>query len=358
LVWFGLISYPLYIWHWPLLSFNRIVQGGLASVGTRVVLVAIAIGLAWLTYRFVELPIRNRAFDTAKALTLLVLTLIVGSVGYSTLQFDGLPGRSLIKDTERIDAQFEGPLWKYTQNDICLKLYPFKEATSYLWWFCMASKDEKPTLLLLGNSLANALYPGLVSTEAFHDQSILSIGTCGVNSPPIPDPRSPCYGDRVLHQQQLIDNIIATSGSLKYVIIEGFNLDAGAAAGLKSRIDSIENHNAKVILFKPYVALAYDPRECFSRPFNNSKQSCEGDLGLRKSYDEVFGAVVDQLARTNTHFLVFDPNDAFCNGKKCSMIINGMPALRDKVHLSEYGSIEVAKVFQKWAVTHAPDLLR
>src|SRR5262249_37423768 len=36
LVWFGLISYPLYIWHWPLLSFDRIVQGGLPSTLTRI----------------------------------------------------------------------------------------------------------------------------------------------------------------------------------------------------------------------------------------------------------------------------------------------------------------------------------
>src|SRR4029079_4246729 len=97
LVWLGLISYPLYLWHWPLLSFNRIVQGGLPSVSTRVILVAVAIVLAWLTYKFVELPIRSRAFGTAKALILLVLMLFAGCIGYSTFKFDGLPTRSLIK---------------------------------------------------------------------------------------------------------------------------------------------------------------------------------------------------------------------------------------------------------------------
>ena len=54
MVWVGLISYPLYLWHWPLLSYARIVQGGEPSLYVRVVLVVAAIVLAWATYRFVE----------------------------------------------------------------------------------------------------------------------------------------------------------------------------------------------------------------------------------------------------------------------------------------------------------------
>ena len=56
-VWFGLISFPLYLWHWPLLSFLRILDGGSNRVA-RVIAMIAAIALAWLTYRFVELPIR------------------------------------------------------------------------------------------------------------------------------------------------------------------------------------------------------------------------------------------------------------------------------------------------------------
>jgi peptidoglycan/LPS O-acetylase OafA/YrhL len=54
MVWIGLISYPLYLWHWPLLSYARIVQGGEPSLYVRMVLVVAAVVLAWVTYRFVE----------------------------------------------------------------------------------------------------------------------------------------------------------------------------------------------------------------------------------------------------------------------------------------------------------------
>lgn len=58
LVWFGLISFPLYLWHWPLLSFGRIVYFDQPPLGYRVAAVACSICLAWLTMRYIERPFR------------------------------------------------------------------------------------------------------------------------------------------------------------------------------------------------------------------------------------------------------------------------------------------------------------
>jgi peptidoglycan/LPS O-acetylase OafA/YrhL len=58
-VYVGLISYPLYLWHWPLLSYARIVQGGEPPLGVRCALLALAGVLAMLTYEMVEKPIRR-----------------------------------------------------------------------------------------------------------------------------------------------------------------------------------------------------------------------------------------------------------------------------------------------------------
>lgn len=54
----GLISYPLYLWHWPLLCFTRIVSNEWARWMTLVFL-ALSVILAALTYRLVEKPIRS-----------------------------------------------------------------------------------------------------------------------------------------------------------------------------------------------------------------------------------------------------------------------------------------------------------
>src|SRR5262249_9510116 len=57
-VWVGLISYPLYLWHWPLLSFASISARGIPAFGVRVAAVLASIGLAAATYVLVEKPIR------------------------------------------------------------------------------------------------------------------------------------------------------------------------------------------------------------------------------------------------------------------------------------------------------------
>jgi hypothetical protein len=58
-VWFGLISYPLYLWHWPILSFLQIVKGDeLPHQDARSAAIVLSVFLAWLTVRFVERPLR------------------------------------------------------------------------------------------------------------------------------------------------------------------------------------------------------------------------------------------------------------------------------------------------------------
>ena len=57
----GLISYPLYLWHWPLLSFARITEEHNVAPSIRAGLVALSFTLAWLTWKFIERPVREQA---------------------------------------------------------------------------------------------------------------------------------------------------------------------------------------------------------------------------------------------------------------------------------------------------------
>lgn len=64
-VWFGLISFSLYLWHWPLLSFGRIVYSDTPSLNYRIVAVLLSVVLAWLTMKFVERPLRFGAHKSS-----------------------------------------------------------------------------------------------------------------------------------------------------------------------------------------------------------------------------------------------------------------------------------------------------
>ncbi|MGY2185513.1 acyltransferase family protein [Pseudomonas sp. SDO5591_S426] len=93
MVFVGVISYPLYLWHWPILSFARIIESEIPSREIRVGAVLLSIVLAWLTYRLVERPIRLGRNNWVKTFALSVSMVIVGIVGYSTFKKVGLPPR-------------------------------------------------------------------------------------------------------------------------------------------------------------------------------------------------------------------------------------------------------------------------
>lgn len=78
-VWIGLISYPLYLWHWPLMAYCHLATGGLGPLKA-VVVIAVAFALATLTYLAVERPLR-RAPGKHQALVLVCAMASVTAVG-------------------------------------------------------------------------------------------------------------------------------------------------------------------------------------------------------------------------------------------------------------------------------------
>jgi peptidoglycan/LPS O-acetylase OafA/YrhL len=92
-VWIGLVSYPLYLWHWPLLSFARIVAAGTPPLATRMAAVALSVLLAALTYYLVEKQVRHGRATYRKVAALCVLAIVVGYAGYNAYARGGLPFR-------------------------------------------------------------------------------------------------------------------------------------------------------------------------------------------------------------------------------------------------------------------------
>ena len=99
-VWVGLISYPLYLWHWPLLAFERIETDGMPSSLLRLGALAAAVVLASLTYLYIERPVRRQGIrKTVFALSLGMGCL--GAVGLDTYWSRGMTERTANHDERR-----------------------------------------------------------------------------------------------------------------------------------------------------------------------------------------------------------------------------------------------------------------
>jgi peptidoglycan/LPS O-acetylase OafA/YrhL len=90
----GLISYPLYLWHWPLISYAHIIRAGRAPTDLMsAALVAASFLFAWLTYRFVEYPVRFGAHRRCRTQIVIGCMVALGACGLAVWTDGGVAGR-------------------------------------------------------------------------------------------------------------------------------------------------------------------------------------------------------------------------------------------------------------------------
>jgi hypothetical protein len=167
LVWFGLISYPLYLWHWPLLSFAWIVEASPPSVLVRLGLIVLSVALAWLTYRLIERPIRFGKHGGLKVCLLIVLMLILGGVGLGTFNERGFPFR---KNVQLADAL-------YTSEAHNLEAKLVAGYRNYVGG--EPSHSSKPVVLIVGDSYNANWSVGLSTLIDVKQYDIVSISYLG-----------------------------------------------------------------------------------------------------------------------------------------------------------------------------------
>ncbi|HXA65842.1 MAG TPA: acyltransferase family protein [Bryobacteraceae bacterium] len=112
IVWFGIISFPLYLWHWPLLSFQRLLNGETPSAILRLGVVLLSVLLAWITTKLIESPLRFGRYQVAKVSVLLGAIVVIGSAGFGIYKKDGFIRFSLLANTRTGPAQSIGSVSK------------------------------------------------------------------------------------------------------------------------------------------------------------------------------------------------------------------------------------------------------
>ena len=151
----GKISYPLYLWHWPLLVYLQIVRNGVPNVAEIWATVIVAVVLSWLTFQFVEKPIRQKRNAVALASFGLIAVGIVGIVTYAASGFAFRFPREIREVAQLSPKQNAG------FRDTC-----FLEAPGAHFGPDCVEAGDKPLLFLWGDFTAAALYPGLKKAEA------------------------------------------------------------------------------------------------------------------------------------------------------------------------------------------------
>lgn len=155
----GLISYSLYLWHQPLFSFAKIYSINDVSPLARVVLIFLAIVLAYLSWRFVEQPFRRPVVGGAKiwvsACVGLALVATPGCIGYYS---NGFPSRMpLYESLAKVEVGYKTLGGELCTRDNCI----------------VGKTGVQPSVVLIGDSHAGVLARSFEKTYNGSDKAAL-----------------------------------------------------------------------------------------------------------------------------------------------------------------------------------------
>ncbi len=189
LVSIGLISYPLYLWHWPLLSYVRIMSVGPPRVWWLLAAVLAAFVLAWMTYRFLERPIRSAGLRSKRRIAV-PLAGALGLVAIAGLLTD-VTGGAPVRFTSALQqiTSFTYDYRRDYRGGRC-----FLSAAQTQDAFAAECLDPEgshagPLLFLWGDSHAAHLYPGLRRLQHEYDFRVAQFTTSAC--PPLVETASP-----------------------------------------------------------------------------------------------------------------------------------------------------------------------
>jgi peptidoglycan/LPS O-acetylase OafA/YrhL len=332
LVWFGLISYPLYLWHWPLLTYARILDGGRQpSSLVRICMVLLAILLAWLTYRLIERPIRfnQKTFFTPARLFIAGIVFFCVS-GYIYLN-GGLPNRAAAQLTILNDGDIghdEFRTYLHAKPNYC----EYKDATPRVCGEKFSS--FKRIIAVVGDSHAEHILLGI--SDAMPEVAFMLFDT-NQTLPFISSALSNHFFD-VIDGNSKIDTV---------VLVAYWHLRKGLIAPGSSYLQEIiptaqklSSHSKQVFLVDGTPNFSFLPTKCkYDWPFLRVQQCAEANL-FTKQHSQYF--VDFQEAEKVAPIKRIELMPLFCEGNSCSMAKDGKLFFRDDNHLSINGSRYIA----------------
>lgn len=196
----GLISYPLYLWHWPLLSFAFIQSEGLLLPWVKGALLTSSLVLAWVTYYLVERPLRSRSRGAGAIIALVCAMMMLGGLGGLTYRSDGFVKLRAVasKAPFAIDPETLLNQWyQDTRSGTCHNQDAIVEAHKPV-----CTETLRPRVLLWGDSHAASLYPGLRALQETRSFGLTQLTTVGcppfLNTESIVHHHCPAINQRIL----------------------------------------------------------------------------------------------------------------------------------------------------------------
>jgi peptidoglycan/LPS O-acetylase OafA/YrhL len=350
MIFVGLISYPMYLWHWPLLVFLRAVNQQPPLI-LKLLALLLSVVLAWVTWRVVERPLRygkSRRIVPILVGSMAGLAILAFSISQSaSFSLRGMPG-----DADQLK-------WDGT-DQACLQNVGLVQEEKHHDIFCNISKSgEVPAVAIIGDSIANSLYPGINEAYGKMGLSVINVGIPGC--PPL----RKVYGK--VRYNEICDSVnekiydyIKRTKSIQTVIFGIYGADFAVTSSDKNMTEiskQNEDKNLRDIAKNDIGDLRSWGKSVvvnFDNPtVGDLPESCLGygtgcDIDA-KTVEPAYQSHIDEWASIfdNDDACIFRTTPILKTDGQYHLRKDGTLVFRDDHHLSVFGSHMVAAAFLK-----------
>jgi hypothetical protein len=352
MVFIGKISFPLYLWHWPLLSFARNMEGAEPADSIKVSAVLLSVLLAWCSYALVEKKLRYHPGRPIPFILAAVM-LALAALGFTVAKNGGFPGRTAAINS--LAAEFRPVGEGRSHHYKCATNHPRLD-------FCHTT-GPSPSVVVTGDSHARNTFYALLG----------HYGSSGVQVMRLERPE--CAP--LLHVSNRVQNnadkcISANSGNIAwtaasattetvylssmgpmYLYAPKYALEYAPEPtledrreifrrGMRDTVQTLVESGKAVVIVIDWPSLPYLPTRCFDlRPLRLSgfqPRDCTTARARYLSRNAEYLDIVLSLAEEFPTLRYWNTASVFCDDTLCRGTHDGRPLYRDRGHLSAYGA--------------------
>lgn len=331
----GKLSYSLYLWHWPIIVFYKLEFSPDPSSIERIVLILVCMGVAYLSWRFIEQPfLKLQIKDNRK------LIYISGGVASIFLLFisiyfvytEGIKERFSDKQLAYIEyLNYDAD--PYLRTDQCFLTSNTGSAKSFDERACLNSDSDRPSVLIIGDSHAAHYHAAL--SKSFSEYSISQVSASGC---------------RPLISYAGEERCTALMKKTFELYIKKYDFDAIILAGrwerkdfpaLKPTVSAISAFTKNVIVLGPIIEYNQALPRLLARNMVQSKKVEEAQQYKEiENIDREMAALVGKSEADYISIL-----NTMCPGEKCLVYTtDGVPMQFDSSHLTMEGAMELVSL--------------
>ena len=353
LQWIGKLSYSWYLWHWPFLVFAETLADPLPPVG-RLAAVALSLLVSWLSFRFVENPIRRsaKAARRPRRSVVAAMTMSITIVAFAAAW------------------RWASTAWSTTDpqqgfSTAASELPRVSQGGCDQWWALATARldparceygdpDGTAVVVLVGDSHAAQFFPALEAAlpEDGVQLVVFTLSACAFVqlTPEVvasANPNLRCSS----WNTALVDELATMAPSTVFVAsYAGGPLSPSLwETATRGMLSQLVEFGHRVVLIADPGRVSVDAPRCLARAAWRAGSSLDPDCRLVKDAGSAVGSDAQVRGAVSAPGVeVLDLRGEVCPGLACDPWSNGLIRYRDNNHISVEFARSLAHHFRPW----------